>query len=452
MNQKDIQELVRNIKSGNKKLAIYGIGFVGTAIASTWLRAGASVIAVDKINKLVKEINNKNITNENYSFHSEPKAKEAFNNAIDQKRLIATLNGKWASKKSDIKIVAVPVGLNKRSVDLRFLYSAIEDIIKGLKKNDIIIVTPTVPIGTSTKIIRFIEQKTKLKSERDFFFIYSPERISAGQAIADIENNYPPILSGGGKKSVLIASKMFELISSKKPIIMSCTEAAEAEKLIEGLYRDVNIALANELAIFCENIGINYWEIKEAANSQPFSHLHKPGIGVGGYCIPVYPWLLMQTAIDKGIELNFPLLGRFTNERMPKHSVNRILSKIDKNKKRTTAAILGLSFRGNVADNRISPTYEIIDALTDKGVKIRVHDPFFSYDPLLPKNVELNQDLDKVISGVDLIIIATDHNEYKEITEEYIIKKAKKNTLVFDGRNILDNKKFNKLNIITIGK
>ena len=137
---------------------------------------------------------------------------------------------------------------------------------------------------------------------------------------------------------------------------------------------------------------------------------------------------------------------------MPKHSVNRILSKIDKNKKRTTAAILGLSFRGNVADNRISPTYEIIDALTDKGVKIRVHDPFFSYDPLLPKNVELNQDLDKVISGVDLIIIATDHNEYKEITEEYIIKKAKKNTLVFDGRNILDNKKFNKLNIITIGK
>ena len=245
---------------------------------------------------------------------------------------------------------------------------------------------------------------------------------------------------------------MFELISSKKPIIMSCTEAAEAEKLIEGLYRDVNIALANELAIFCENIGINYWEIKEAANSQPFSHLHKPGIGVGGYCIPVYPWLLMQTAIDKGIELNFPLLGRFTNERMPKHSVNRILSKIDKNKKITTAAILGLSFRGNVADNRISPTYEIIDALTDKGVKIRVHDPFFSYDPLLPKNVELNQDLDKVISGVDLIIIATDHNEYKEITEEYIIKKAKKNTLVFDGRNILDNKKFNKLNIITIGK
>ena len=107
MNQKDIQELIRNIKSGNKKLAIYGIGFVGTAIASTWLRAGASVIAVDKINKLVKEINNKNITNGIYSFHSEPKAKEAFNNAIDQKRLIATLNGKWASKKSDLSLIHI---------------------------------------------------------------------------------------------------------------------------------------------------------------------------------------------------------------------------------------------------------------------------------------------------------------------------------------------------------
>ena len=429
MNKKQIQELPKNIKLGDKKIAIYGMGFVGTAIASTWLRAGASIIAVDKKNILVNNINNKKITN------SEPKAREAFIEGINSKRLTATTNGKWASKYSDIKIISVPVGLDKRSADLKFLYSAVEDIITGLKKNDIIIITPTVPIGTSNKIIKLIENKSKLKVEKDFFLIYTPERISVGQAISDIENNYPPILSGAGKISIKIANKMFEVISSKKPITMSTTEAAEAEKLIEGLYRDVNIALANELSRFCENLGIDYWEVREAANSQPYSHLHKPGIGVGGYCIPVYPRLLTQTAIDKGIDMNFALLGRYTNEKMPGYSVSRIMSEIN-NKKKLTALILGLSFRGNVADNRISPTYDIIDELIQNNIKVRVHDPFFSYDPLLPKEVRLSKDLDKVISGVDIIIIATDHDEYKEITEDYIIRKSKKKPLIFDGRNI----------------
>ncbi len=445
MNQKQIHELPSNIKLGNKKLSIYGIGFVGTAIASTWLRAGASIIAVDKKSKLVNEINNKKTTN------SEPKAKEAFLEGINNKKLIATSNGKWASKNSDIKIISVPVGLDKRTADLRFLYEVVDDIITGLKKDDIIIVTPTVPIGTSTKIIKLIENKTRLSVEKDFFFIYNPERISAGQAISDIENNYPPILSGSGKTSIKIANKMFGIISSKKPIIMSCTEAAEAEKLIEGLYRDVNIALANELSVFCEKLGIDFWEIRDAANSQPYSQLHKPGIGVGGYCIPVYPWLLTQTAIDKGINVNFPLLGRYTNEKMPEYSVNRIMSKIGK-KKNITALILGLSFRGNVADNRISPTYDVVKELMKKKVKIRVHDPFFDYDPLLPKQVKLSCELDKVISGVDVIIISTDHNEYKEIDEEYIIKKSKKKPMIFDGRNILNQDDFKKLKILTIGK
>jgi len=127
------------------------------------------------------------------------------------------------------------------------------------------------------------------------------------------------------------------------------------------------------------------------------------------------------------------------------------MSKIN-NKKKLTALILGLSFRGNVADNRISPTYDIIDELIQNNIKARVHDPFFSYDPLLPKEVKLSKDLDKVISGVDIIIIATDHDEYKEITEDYIIKKSKKKPLIFDGRNILNKSKFEKLKILTIGK
>ena len=132
-----------------------------------------------------------------------------------------------------------------------------------------------VPIGTSNQLIKRMESKTKMKVNEDFFYIYSPERIAIGQAIADIENNYPAIISGVGKKSLKIAKKIFGMISSKNPIVMTSTKAAEAEKLIEGLYRDVNIALVNQIAILCEKEGIDIWEIRNAANSQPFSNLHK---------------------------------------------------------------------------------------------------------------------------------------------------------------------------------
>ena len=441
----EIEDLPKDIRTGKKIISIYGLGFVGTAITAVWLRAGATVIAADKNNKIVNSINYKKIAN------TEPKANEAFIKAVNNKRLFATRNIKLASKKSQIKIISVPVGIKNDVADLSNVHSVINDIISNLKINDIIIVTPTVPIGTSNQLIRIIESKTKMKVNKDFFYIYSPERIAIGQAVSDIENNYPAIISGAGKKSVKIARKIFEMISSKTPIVMTSTKAAEAEKLIEGLYRDVNIALANQIAILCEKEGVNIWEIRNAANSQPFSNIHKAGIGVGGYCIPIYPRLLLQTAKNKGINLNLASISREINEAMPAHCVNRILTEIKQRNRKNKATILGLSFRGNIPDKRMSPTYDVVNELLANNIKVTIHDPFFKRDSLLPKSVKITNNLKKAVRNADIIIVATNHNQYNKLNDEFFIKNSRIKPIVFDGRGILDKKKFTNIKLITIG-
>lgn len=172
------------------------------------------------------------------------------------------------------------------------------------------IIFPSIPPGTTEKIILRILEKSKLKGEKDFWLIYNPERIYEGRALQDIEENYPAIVSGLGKKSTDLAQNLLKLISKKEVLTMSSLATAEAEKLFEGVYHDVNNALANELADLCERIGVNYWEARKGANSQPYYHLHYPGTGVGGLCIPVYPKFVLNSASKIGKQLKIIEFGR----------------------------------------------------------------------------------------------------------------------------------------------
>ena len=216
---------------------------------------------------------------------------------------------------------------------------------------------------------------------------------------------------------------------------MSNIKAAEAEKLFEGVYRDVNIALANELAIFSERLGINFWEVRNAANSQPFCHIHKPGIGVGGACIPVYPQFILKTAKVLQVDCKLTRSSRLLNNSMPKYCVRQALKLIKPKKyKNLTITLLGLAFRGGVSDTRLSPTYEVIKELQKLKVKeIRVHDPLVKKDDLLSRyrNTFLINDLDLALKGVDLIMVIADHNEYKKLNSTNIGKSA-----LYDGRGI----------------
>jgi hypothetical protein len=307
-----------------------------------------------------------------------------------------------------------------------------------------------VPPGTSEDIVLpILEKESGLKVERDFYMLYNPERIYEGRAIEDIELRYPAVVAGAGAKSLEIGTKLYSLVAKKGVIKIRNMRTAEAEKLLEGVYRDVNIALANEMAKFCEKAGVDFWEAREAANSQPFCHIHKPGAGVGGACIPVYPQFILHAANMIGVDCNIVRYGRTINDSMPAYCVMQAIKLIDgSDLSKCTVALLGLGFRGDVSDTRLSPTYRIIEELKKVKVKeIRVHDPLVTKDPNLPHDVVLTSDLSSVVKDADLVMLISDHSQYHNITNETLNGAA-----LYDGRGILDGLRFPARKFASIGR
>jgi hypothetical protein len=432
----------------NNIIAVYGLGNVGGAIAAVWLKTGAKVIGVDISTILLDEIR------EGKSHKKEPHVSEIFTRALKNKTLSLTIDGISASKNSIIKIISVPVGLKKNKIDLSSLINVSKNISKGLKKGDVVIISPSLPPGTTEKtILPILEKSSGLKGEKDFFLIYNPERIFEGRAIDDIEKNYPAIVGGLGIKSAAFGKRLLELISQKGVILMSSIANAESEKLFEGVYRDVNIALANELAEFCDDVGVNYWEARTAANSQPYCHLHYPGTGVGGLCIPVYPKFVIEESMKRGKHLKIIEYARIINDNKPKKCVIDAIALLLKHKiskKGVKIAILGLGFRGDVTDTRLSPTYTVMNEFLKRKYTVSIHDPYITSDISLPKNVPLSNDLNHVTSNADLIFISTDHKMYAQLNTKSF-SNANKPLLIFDGRNILNKENFKNQNIMTIG-
>ena len=441
-----IKSLIKNEK---KILSIYGLGNVGGPITAAWLRKGAKIIGVDISKNLLSDIKN------GKSHKKEPFISDIFTKSLKNGKFEITSDGILASKKSNIKFVAVPVGLKRKKIDLTALLSATTSISKGLKKGDAVIICPSLPPGTTESTVRkILEKNSKLKAEKDFFLIYNPERIFEGRALADIEENYPAIVSGYGPKSLAFADDLLKIISKKGTLRMSSLANAEAEKLFEGVYRDVNIALANELADYCERVGVNYWDARKGANSQPFCHLHYPGTGVGGLCIPVYPRFVIESSSKIGKHMKIVEYSRRTNDNMPKKCVKDALELMKKNRVKINGskiAILGLGFRGEVTDTRLSPTYVVVDEFLKLNCTVSVHDPFILNDSTLPSSVKLSNKLSQITKNASLVFISSDHKMYSKLSQKSLTN-TKKPVLIFDGRNILNENHFKKSSLMTVGK
>jgi nucleotide sugar dehydrogenase len=441
-------DLVRRVRSGEFKIAVYGLGHVGSPLASVWLRAGAHVIGVDKSPRVLEN------ARKGKTHVPEPGVNEAFSKGLKDKRFYVYDDPVKASQDAHFKLICVPVLLTDSfSADLAAVKQVASAIGRGLKKGDVVSLNPSVPPGTSEDVVLpILEKESGLQAERDFYMVYNPERIYEGRAIEDIEERYPAVIAGAGPKSLEIGSKLYSLVAKKGVIRMSSMRTAETEKLLEGVYRDVNIALANEMAKFCEKIGVNFWEAREAANSQPFCHIHKPGAGVGGACIPVYPQFILHAADINKVECNITRLGRNVNDSMPAYCVDQAMKLLEDggstSQQSSTVALLGLAFRGGVSDTRLSPTYKIIEELKKLKVKeIRVHDPLVTSDPVLPQDVMLTSSLSKAVQGADLVMLVSDHPEYRNLTPREL-----GGAPVYDGRGILDKSRFAGGKFAAIGK
>ena len=444
-------EISNRIISGELKIAIYGLGHVGSPMASAWIRAGANVIGIDKSPVVVEKVS------KGRSHIPEPGVSEAFSTGLTLDRFKIYSDPVKASRDSYFKMICVPVLLSEGGYpDLSAVKDVATNIGKGLKKGDVIALNPSVPPGTTEDLILpMIEQESGLVVENDFYMLYNPERIYEGRAILDIEERYPAIIAGAGKRSLEVGKLIYPLVFKRGVLTVSNIRTAETEKLLEGVYRDVNIALANELAGYCERIGVNFWECKEAANSQPYCHLHNPGVGVGGACIPVYPHFILHSSAQAGINCEMIKVGRSINIAMPARCVKEAIKLFDNNKSNefepseATVTLLGMAFRGGVSDTRLSPTYDVIKEFQKVGVReIRIHDPLVRSDPNLKEfqNVILTSDLANALKDTDLVMLIADHSEYNKLTPLQT-----DGAPIYDGRGILNRTFFGNSNYGMIG-
>src|ERR671914_1156770 len=445
----DIQ-IERRIHRGELKVAVCGLGHVGSAMASVWLRAGAHVIGIDKSPQVL------NYAREGKTHLPEPGVTEAYREGIRAGRFTVYDDLMQASHDSYLKLICVPVLSRDGTADLTSLKEVASEIGKGLKKGDVVSVNPSVPPGTTEGLIcKILEDKSSgLSVDSDFSLLYNPERIYEGRAIEDIEERYPAIIAGAGPNSTRVGEELYSLIFKKGVLMMSSIRAAEAEKLFEGVYRDVNIALANELAKLCEMIGVNFWEAREAANSQPFCNLHKPGVGVGGACIPVYPQFVIDIAKRLRTDCEIISRSRIMNNSMPAYCVNEAVQLLNESGKKSIAnsivTLLGLSFRGGVSDTRLSPTYDVIQEFLNMGVKeIRIHDPLVAKDSRLlgyPIKISLTTDIHEALQHTDLVFLVADHPEYSLLDQKML-----HGVPLYDGRGVLRKSDLFDSNIKTIG-
>ncbi len=449
LDEGSIKKLLIN---GELIVSVFGLGRVGLPLACAWLRAGAKVIGVD-----VNEEKVRLLRKGKCPFH-EPRIPEIIKRYIKKETFIVTSDGVWASTNSNVKIVTVSTtlrrGINGVELNLNPLRAALRTIGKGLRQGDIVIIESSVPPGTTEEIAKpLLENVSNLRTERDFGLAYSPERISEGRALYDIEEAYPKIVAGIGPKSTKVVKALYSVIAKKGVIVMSRPTAAEFEKLAEGIYRDVNIALANELAKLAHVLALDFMEIRKAANSQPYCNLHLPGVGVGGACLPIYPYFMEYIARKYGMRLRLTMCAREINDSMPTYVAKLVMSAIEKlglEIGEVKVAILGDAFRGDVDDSRLSPTHDLVRELKARGIQnIVVHDPLVKEDKEL--DVPLMDNLIDVVRDSDVVVVCTDHSEYKKLSiKELAEMSGKKKMVIIDGRNIFDYSDI-PVNVIYVG-
>jgi nucleotide sugar dehydrogenase len=401
------------------RVSVYGLGKMGLPLAAVYAERGAVVTGVDIDPKVVDSLN-KGVAHIN-----EPGVDKLVKSNVKRKRFSAVTDAVGASKETDIKLILIPTLLNgDQTPDLKGVIKVSEKISLGLKPGDFVIVETTMPIGATEKKIRPALESSGLKAGKDFGLAYCPERTYSGRAVK--------VVGGFDKKSTKTAKGIYSVINSSG-VIATNSKSAEAVKVFEGIYRDVNIALANQLAVVSSELGLDAMEVYKIANTLMYSNIHRPGTGVGGHCIPVYPYFITNGGINADTSLL--KLARKVNDSMARHTVGLVedaLKETGNDIKGSNVIVLGLAFRGGVKEIRNSPSFRIIKALKSLGANTFVYDPLYDENETNAFGFKYKNDF----NNIDCVIIATDHDEFKRYDWKDIAKRMRGNIMV-DGRQLV---------------
>ncbi|MCX7797367.1 MAG: nucleotide sugar dehydrogenase [Melioribacter sp.] len=451
------KELLTKIKNKSAVVGIIGMGYVGLPLALAFSNNDFYVIGFDIDENKIPLLN----SGKSYIKHIDSKLIKTI---VEKKKFEATSDFSRLQE-CDAIIICVPTPLNEhREPDMTFVENTAKTIQKYLRKGQLVTLESTTYPGTTEELLlplfesallakspitepdTFLPNTSKMVVGKDFFLAFSPEREDPGNK--DYTTSTIPKIVGGVTKSCLeVADALYSQIV-KKTVPVSSPRVAEAAKLLENIYRSVNIALVNELKIVFEKMNIDIWEVIEAAKTKPFGfQAFYPGPGLGGHCIPIDPFYLTWKAREYEVNTKFIELAGEINTFQPYHVVERALEVLNEHRKTLKGSkvlILGAAYKKNIDDLRESPSLKLIEILRDKGAKVDYNDP---YVPKLPptrkykfdmKSVELSKEK---IRNYDLIILATDHDDYNY---PFIRKNAK---LILDTRNAFKIKGLNEGNV-----
>ena len=400
----------------NKKICVIGLGYIGLPTASMLANQGFNVLGVDISTDVVETINKGQI------HIKEPGLKTVVQAAVNSGNLKASLKPEI----SDVFIIAVPTPITKeKKADMTHVIDATKSIAPFLKKGNLIILESTSPPGTTRDILVKELEKTGLKAGEGFKLAYCPERVIQGKIIKELIEN-DRVIGAIDESSALMAKEIYESFVEGNIFISDAT-TCEMVKLVENTYRDINIAFANEIAVISEKLGINAWEVIKLANRHPRVNIHNPGPGVGGHCISVDPWFIVEK-FEK--DANLIRSARKINDNMPMHVVNLILKSI-KGIENPKVSILGVTYKSDIDDTRESPAITIIKELEKRNIKFSVYDPHVS-----DFKYELS-DLEETFKDSDTAVIVTDHKEFKYLHMGEL-GNLMKNKVIIDTRNSIE--------------
>jgi nucleotide sugar dehydrogenase len=427
------------------KITVVALGKIGLPLAVQFARKGHSVIGTD-VNEKTVELVNSGVE----PFPGEAHLSEYLAEVVKSGALRATTDTTAAVAESDVIVVVVPLFVDNDGVpDFGWMDAATQSIGKGLKPGTLVSYETTLPVGTTrNRFAPALEKLSGLRAGVDFHLVFSPERVFTGRVFADLRK-YPKLVGGINEASGARGVKFYKdvLDFDVRPDLpqgngvwdLGSSEASELAKLAETTYRDVNIALANQFALFSESHGIDVQKVIDASNSQPFSHIHRPGIAVGGHCIPIYPRFYLWNDPAATVVS----AARSANAAMPAHVVSTLL-KIHGDLKAQRVVVLGAAYRGGVKESAFSGVFPTVAALKDSGAFVMVHDPMYTDDELIQYGFVPYHYGD----DVDAAIVQADHAQYRELAPSDLPGVR----TILDGRGVTDEAKWNGIRYHVVGR
>jgi UDP-N-acetyl-D-mannosaminuronic acid dehydrogenase len=393
---------------GEVPVAVYGLGKMGLPLAAVYADVTGNVTGVDIDESVVERVRNGECPVER-----EPGLPELVARLVADGSLDASADPAAAAADASVHVVIVPTLVDEENEpDLSAVRAVAGDIAAGIDRGDLVVVESTLPPGTTETVVRPLIESESGLPPGSFGLAFCPERTSSGRALQDIRGTHPKIVGGVTPESTRAAVDVYEALVDNEVVPVTDATTAEMVKVFEGLYRDVNIALANELARFTDELDRDVREAIAAANTQPYCDIHTPGPGVGGHCIPYYPYFVINWLTTEA-----PLLetSRSINDATPAFVAEKALEGLavtGTEPTDATALVMGLTYRAGVRETRASPAYGVCDRLSEAGVEVLATDPLVDAEGFAATGVDL---VDAFDEDLDAVVLVTDHEEYEAV-------------------------------------